>query len=372
VEGGQSIELFLGSRVHEALEKLYRMLQFGKKLSLKEVLRFYHLEWKKNWNRTVFIVNDDLSPKDYQSMGAKFIYDYYNTYEPFNQGKVLGIETEYFLDLDEKNTIHVRMDRIVESSPEVYEIHDYKTNKSLPTQAHLDEDRQLALYSIWVRENFKDAKKVRLVWHFLQFNKEMVSERNPEQLIVLRKNILGIIKEIEGEKEFAPTVSTLCDWCEYKGICPMWKHQAAIEELPKNKYLKEDGVKLVNKFAELTYKKRQLEKEINDEMELVKDALIRYAESKDVSVVFSKDNKVSIKQYDSIKVPAKNTKEREKLEKLLKELNKWDDVAGLDTNALKKAIEEGGWPASVVSSVKKFMEVEKSYRLSLGKVKGEE
>ncbi|OIO41552.1 hypothetical protein AUJ62_02665 [Candidatus Pacearchaeota archaeon CG1_02_32_21] len=368
----KTAELVLGSTVHEGLEKLYRLLQMGKVLTLKQVLSFYKSQWKKNWSKSILIVNKELGEKDYKKMGEKFLVDYYHTYAPFNQGKVLGIETQHFLSLDENNKIHVRMDRIVEASPGIYEIHDYKTNKSLPTQAHLDEDRQLALYSIWVRENFKDTKKVKLIWHFLQFNKEMVSERTPEQLVELKKSILSLIKEIEEEKEFAPTVSTLCNWCEFKSICPMWKHQSSIETLPENKYLKEEGVNLVNKYAELTYKKRQLEKEIAGEMELVKDALIKYAESKEVSVVFSKENKISIKQYDSIKVPSKNTKEREKLEKLLKELNRWDDVAGLDTFALKKAVEEGDWPANIINSVKKFMEIEKSYRLSLGKVKGDE
>ena len=59
----------------------------------------------------------------------------------------------------------------------IYEVHDYKTNNSLPKQQKLDEDRQLAMYSLWVKLNFKDCKKVRLVWHFLAFDKEMDSFR---------------------------------------------------------------------------------------------------------------------------------------------------------------------------------------------------
>ena len=55
----------------------------------------------------------------------------------------------------------------------LFEVHDYKTNMTLARQEELDQDRQLAMYSLWVREQFSDFKKVRLVWHFVAFDKEI-------------------------------------------------------------------------------------------------------------------------------------------------------------------------------------------------------
>jgi hypothetical protein len=71
----------------------------------------------------------------------------------------------------------------------LYEIHDYKTNTELPAQKFLDEDRQLAMYSIWVKQEFEDCKDVRLVWHFLAHDTEMDSYRTEEQLAGLRKKL---------------------------------------------------------------------------------------------------------------------------------------------------------------------------------------
>ncbi|RPJ04757.1 MAG: hypothetical protein EHM36_09395, partial [Deltaproteobacteria bacterium] len=46
----EGIEAFMGSRVHDALEKLYRDLMKVDKLNtLQEILDFYHQSWEKNW-----------------------------------------------------------------------------------------------------------------------------------------------------------------------------------------------------------------------------------------------------------------------------------------------------------------------------------
>ena len=52
----ETVELFLGTRVHEVLEKLYTDLKFQKVPELKELLNFFNDSWKKNWisNRTYF------------------------------------------------------------------------------------------------------------------------------------------------------------------------------------------------------------------------------------------------------------------------------------------------------------------------------
>lgn len=73
-------------------------------------------------------------------------------------------------------------------------MHDYKTGSPLPKQEELDEDRQLAMYSLWVRRRFKDFKKVRLVWHFLAVDKEMDSFRTKKELEDLREKVLEQIK----------------------------------------------------------------------------------------------------------------------------------------------------------------------------------
>jgi len=248
-----TVETFLGSLVHEALEKLYRDIQFEKLLPLEDLLEFFDQEWTRHRNDTIVIVKKEYTPENYRMMGARYLRDYYRRHEPFREGNILGLETQNYLSLDEENRYkyHIRIDRLMDMGEGVYEVHDYKTNKKLPPQEELDKDRQLAMYSLWVRNQFKDFRKVRLVWHFLAVDKEMESERSAEELEQLRKEILEKIHEIESTGDFPATVSYLCDWCLYREVCPQWKHEAVLDTLPENEYLNDPGLKLVDEYVKV-------------------------------------------------------------------------------------------------------------------------
>lgn len=49
VEVEDTVETFLGNRVHEALEKLYRDKQFEKLMSMEELLTYYNKLWTEEW-----------------------------------------------------------------------------------------------------------------------------------------------------------------------------------------------------------------------------------------------------------------------------------------------------------------------------------
>jgi len=224
VEAEDTVETFLGTRIHETLEKLYRDKQFEKLISLEELLEFYNRKWQEKWHDKIIVVKKEYSLENYRKMGERHLADYYNRYKPFDRGKVIGLETKNLLSLDKEGNykFHVRIDRLMDMGDGLYEVHDYKSGSTLPKQEKLDEDKQLAMYSLWVGRQFKDFKKARLVWHFLAFDKELDSFRTKKQLEDLRKEVLAKIKEIESTEEFHAKVSWLCDWCLYKGICPMW------------------------------------------------------------------------------------------------------------------------------------------------------
>ena len=153
----QTVEAFLGSRVHDCLEKLYKDLKFQKLLTIEELIAYFHKIWGENWTDNILIVKKEYSVENYTKMGEKFLNDYYERYHPFNQGKTIGLETVNTASLDEKDSIHIRIDRLVLRSDNTYEIHDYKTNASLPTQDKIDEDEQLAIYAYGIKQMYPDA-----------------------------------------------------------------------------------------------------------------------------------------------------------------------------------------------------------------------
>ena len=367
VEREDTVETFLGSLVHEALEKLYRDLQYEKLVSLDELLDYFNKDWALRWNESIVVVKKEYSPENYRKMGEKYLRDYYQRHEPFQEGKVLGLETQNFLALDDEGLYkyHIRIDRLVDRGEGVYEVHDYKTNKKLPSQQELDQDRQLAMYSLWVRNQFKDFRKVRLVWHFLAFDKEIDSERSAEELEQLRLDILEKIKTIESTQDYPATVTALCNWCLYRDACPMWKHQAALEVKPENEYLNDPGLKLVDEYVRFKEEWDVHKKEADAKLDKLKTALIAFCEREDLSAVAGTEKKIVLSKSRSLKLPGKNTRERRDMEDFLKKVQKYSEVSCLDTFALAKFIQQDLWDEAILTELDRYTSEEISYRLNI-------
>ncbi len=359
-----SIEAFMGSRVHEALEELYKQAKCCKVMTFNQLLTFYRKQWNKNWTDNVKIVKENITKQNYKKMGEKFLEDYYKRFKPFDEMKIIGLETQDRLTLPDGNQYHVRIDKLG-CRGSTYFVCDYKTNAGMKEQSSADADRQLAMYSIWVKDKFKDAKKVILRWHMLAFDKEVESIRSDKSLTKLQNEIMDIIRKIETATEFKPKKTALCKWCGYQSLCPLWKHLHKIEQLPFEKFKKDDGVKLVNELTELSAK----EKEIKLKIQLIKDKIVMYGKQIGVSVVFGSDAKATIKEYESLKVPAKDTKERIALEKLIHQYNKWLEVSTLDSFSLKKIIKQERWPKDLTDKAKKLLKEELTHQVRIGKFK---
>lgn len=357
---GQSVEAFMGGVVHEVLEKLYQDIKHQKMPTIKELLLFYKKTWEEQWTDEIIIVNQNYTQKNYYDMGARFIYSYYDHHKPFDQGVIMGIETQDFLDLGEGYKYHVRIDRLMFEGDGVYSVNDYKTNNTLPKQDKLDNDRQLAAYAIWVHETYADATDVKLVWHFLAYDRHMESKRSIDHLYQLKALIKKQIKEIEANKDYSPNVTALCGWCEFKHLCPAFCHEAKVEKLTAKEFLAEDGVKLVNELYHLTNENKK-----NDErIEEIKTDLINYSKQHNASIIYGSDAKASISKSESLKLPAKGSKEREEFENKLKKLGLYDDLLTIDSFAVKKLDDD--------TLSKLELEKEKNYSVRLCKKKDED
>ncbi|MDD5556128.1 MAG: PD-(D/E)XK nuclease family protein [bacterium] len=229
----EGIEAFMGGRVHDALEKLYRELRF-RVMPLEELLAFYDAAWEKKYHDAVVIVKEGRTADDYRNLGRKCIENYYRRQHPFDDGEVIGVEERVMLDLNEDGKYRIAgvIDRLSRAADDAFEIHDYKTSGSLPSQRELDEDRQLALYQIAVQRRWPAAERVRLVWHYLSFDATMRSSRRTDQLDELRRETVRLIDRIEATETFEPVESALCDWCPYRALCPLRRDLPGARELP--------------------------------------------------------------------------------------------------------------------------------------------
>jgi putative RecB family exonuclease len=364
IEEVEGVEAFLGSRVHEALEKLYKDLKFQKIIPLPALLRFYREQWKKNWHDNVQIVREEYSERNYKKMGEKFIADFYNRYKPFDKDRTIGLEQRITVEIGGYK-ITGFIDRLSFCNG-AYEIHDYKTAASLPEQAKLDIDRQLALYALAVKKMFRDAKKIDLVWHFLAFDKEMRSERTDKQLKELENDVLSSIQAIElacDTEKFPAKESVLCDWCEFRAICSKWGHIIKTDAMPANRFLKEPGVQLVNKYSVLYYKKKEFLEKIDEELEELREAIFQFAKKEGVERIAGSDFVAKVTMDEKVKWPGKSDEERRELEEIIKKAGKWNDVSTLDVYALAKAAQ--AWPEGMQSKIKRFQELVEERRIYL-------
>jgi len=236
----QTVEAFLGKKVHETLEWVYKNAN-SRKIELDDMIEFYARKWKEEFNESIKIVREELGEEHYFNKGIRFLVDYFLKYSPFKDNTI-ATEQRVELNLDEQGKYKLVgfIDRLVYNrDTNIFEIHDYKTG-ALKTQEELDRDRQLALYSMGVRNLFDNVSDVVFVWHFLDFNQELVSKRSLEQLEDLRKEVLSLIDKIENSKEFPPNPSCLCNWCEFKGHCDSAKKEVCVDnsypEYEKNNF----------------------------------------------------------------------------------------------------------------------------------------
>lgn len=218
----KSIEAHLGTCTHDALEWLYIEVKQKNRLpELDEVIQKYTDRWQEDFKPAFIIVKKDLTAQDYYNKGIKFIIDYYLKHKPFKDG-TMSMEEKVWVELekDYPHKVIGFIDRLVYNEEnDEFEVHDYKTANSVPSQNKLDKDRQLALYSIAVKEKYGKDKPVLLTWHYLSHNTQVYSRRTDEQLEQLKKDIIKLIKEIEENKVWNTTKTILCNWCEYKGMC---------------------------------------------------------------------------------------------------------------------------------------------------------
>jgi len=374
-EGMEGIEAFLGSRVHEALEKLHKELILTKLNSLEELLKYYESVWDKNWNEdTIAIVKRDYTKDHYKNAGREAITNYYKRYHPFNQSKTLATEQLITFKIEDY-TIQGYIDRLSHNGKGIYEIHDYKTSGYLLSQEKFDNDRQLALYQIGIKEKFKDAKDVRLIWHYLLFDKEFTSIRTDAQLKDLKKEILSLIKTIEKDTVFTPVESNLCDWCEFPEYCPARKHEIKVQELPLNKYLKEKGVSLVNKYASIKAKINELreqETELWEEIALIEDAAKTYAEKEGITNITGSDHVLKIVEKTVLQFLRSGEEGREALEKFIKKAGIWEDVSGLNLSRLSKLVKDEMFDKKTIASLLKFAEEVPDVKVKLTKKREDE
>jgi len=120
--------------------------------------------------------------------------------------------------VDKKFSVSGKFDRIDELENGNLRVVDFKTGKTKNGIA------QLEFYKLLAEMNF-DKKVDEVSYHYLYDGKIKnydVSKVNTKEI---KKNILSKIEDIQKTKDFPPNPTRLCNHCDFKEICPVFKHE---------------------------------------------------------------------------------------------------------------------------------------------------
>lgn len=133
--------------------------------------------------------------------------------------------------------------------------------------------------------------------------------------------------------------------------------------MPANKFLKEPGIQLINKYSVLYYKKKEFLEKIDEELDELKEAIFEFAKKEGVERIAGSNFVAKVTMDKKPKYPGKTDQGRRELENIIKKAGKWEDVSTLDIFALTKATEN--WSESLSNKIKRFQELVEEKRLYL-------
>ncbi len=338
VEKPVSVEMFLGSAVHRALEQLYRYKDEGRLWPLDDLLKFYANIWEGPDKEKIKVTVESMAVEDYIARGEKALRDYYEKYQPFDEGEIIGLERMISFPLDprERYFISGKIDKIVKRPDGVLEIVDYKTSRSLITQPALDDDMQMGLYQAGVNTLWPQFDRIELKQVFLVKDVEMKTVMPKEKIEEIRHRTFEAILEIERavkEDNFQPRESGLCDYCLYFNLCPAKRHGLALKGESEEAFDPSDGERLAREYLDLNDKKRAIESEVK----ALRDDIVKFCETMGLTKLETDEGNVKVTLADKDEFPTV-TKDRDAflaISQLIREAG-IDTCFKLDVNALFK------------------------------------
>jgi len=287
----ETTDTLLWTLVHESLQNLYNNINvFKVPAKQKFISDYYALREKKekeileNWWE-ILNHHTDLTIDDFKRRWEMYLSRYYDKHAPFNDIQVISTEKQISFQLDDWINFLWFIDRL-DKIWDTFVINDYKTNKNLPTEEKDQYVEQLTLYWLWIQQKYaKYFKNIKAKLYFLHFDIEDEREITQNKLDEIKAKYVNIIKEIEqnklqyamwSKKIFEANQSSLCAWCDYQSVCPLFSVVNSDDEVEWE--LSDKSITaLVDEFVEICDKISELEKE----KELLKWIFQRYVIKKD-------------------------------------------------------------------------------------------
>lgn len=319
------VEQVFGTVVHSALK--YMFLRDPLYPALDEVIDFYTQKWKEAAEKIEWknLERKEAQEKMYFEEGIKLLENFYKKNSPWNFNAV-ELESRFQINLEDADTgtTHTLagfIDRIdKDPAGDMYEIIDYKTGKKMPSQEMLEDNLQLGLYSIALKDRWPKlpAEHIQTSLYFLKHNEKISAVHSDEKLERAKGRILAIIKEIEKRMEsglFEPTPGPLCSWCGFRPICPMWSHEYKNKE-ERQAPDEAEVSQAITEFFEIKQTEETNKKRIGQ----LRNVILAYMENTGVARVFGGPG------YITKSIGERFAWEMSRVKPILERLGKWAGI----------------------------------------------
>ena len=217
----ESIEAFMGNRVHEVLEWVYKY-RANKFTTFDKLTEKYDELWCSAWHEKIFIADPRINTNHIYTMGLRCLGNFCSKYGPMFSDPVYATELKLEFEIGNYKFRGV-LDRVDEADKNNLVITDYKTGKKAKGSIAARSDLQLGLYYIAIKQNFENKDRIFTGWNFLRHSKEAYYEHTKESIVKVKKKIIKKVNLIEDHMDkgetFFPKESILCHWCYYWDKC---------------------------------------------------------------------------------------------------------------------------------------------------------
>jgi putative RecB family exonuclease len=357
-------DLYLGDVVHRALEILYKHGSDGVLYPLDDIIAFSREQWDKPERALIVVRGDHYGVDDYIRLGVKMLTDYYEQYQPFDQGKLLGTESNLNFTLPGTTFDFMgKIDRLFRRDDDVVEICDYKTGRHLASPGDRRFRQQMGLYELAVRATYPQIESIEVAQYYLRSGEIIRHRITPDERERLVEELrLAVVATIRAERldDFPTKEGGHCSWCDYEDICPAKAHRRLIDE-GTNESLATDPVKL-KELAEKFLQANQHQKEAKAAADKLRAEII--AASRESGLIKLEGDSgvvtISIKNKESLPTKSKDGAAYTALQIAVRDLGLDEFLKVDDSSLLKEGILKRRLSPEHLEKLAKFVTVSES------------
>lgn len=202
--------LSFGKSIHETLDIFAKKYKDNfEKVELSDLMTIY----AKSWLKEGYL--DENEEKDYWELGKNILANFLELTKK-TMPKIVHTEKRFIIDFDGFKLSGV-IDRIDERNNE-WVIIDYKTGKEESVD-YMKQDLQLPIYSLAVQKVFgKIVQKVGRI--YLKTLNEAFAKFEDYEIEESKELVQKLGEKIIEDEVFEPKESALCNYCDYRTLCP--------------------------------------------------------------------------------------------------------------------------------------------------------